>query len=56
MAEAKVKNKNLNADDILRILVETAIKDPVTNIGWDSRLGHGRVNASKAVEAVTDIP
>ncbi|MGK9269303.1 S8 family peptidase [Bacillus inaquosorum] len=51
LAEAKFLNLSLNIDQIRDILKQTARKN--ASIGaWDSRYGHGRVDAQAAVNAV----
>ncbi|MDS9996806.1 S8 family peptidase [Bacillus atrophaeus] len=52
LSEAKALGVNLDIDQIRTILERTARHNPPSQQGWDSRYGHGRVDAHAAVAAV----
>ncbi|YBV93565.1 S8 family peptidase (plasmid) [Bacillus sp. PK9-021] len=52
LAEAKANNINLTIDQIRDIIMQTAKRNPPASEGWDDRYGVGRIDASKAVEAL----
>ncbi|MGG0690262.1 S8 family peptidase [Bacillus safensis] len=54
LAEAKANNLNLKIDQIKDILNQTARKNSSIE-AWDSRYGHGRVDAQAAVNAVKKL-
>ncbi|MDZ4781428.1 MAG: S8 family serine peptidase [Planctomycetia bacterium] len=51
LAEAEAAGVALSADALTRLLIETCRKHPPKD-GWDSRYGHGRIDAAAAVERV----
>lgn len=55
LSEAQRLGVSLTAEQILRILQETARKEPGEGLGWDPRKGYGRVSVKDAVEAVTAL-
>lgn len=55
MSEAKKWGIALTADEIRKILIKTARRNPPRGSNWDHRYGHGRISAKAAVDAVTEI-
>jgi hypothetical protein len=55
LAEAQLRGINLTAEKIHEILIVTTCHNPPFGDGWDSRFGHGRVNAAEAVAKVFEF-
>ncbi|YBV93567.1 S8 family peptidase (plasmid) [Bacillus sp. PK9-021] len=55
LAEAQSNGITLTIDQIRDIIAQAARKNPPAGEGWDGRYGVGRIDASKAVKAVTTI-
>ncbi|MED2693879.1 S8 family peptidase [Bacillus toyonensis] len=53
LAEAQANGINLNIDQIREVITKTARRIPPVGEGWNDRYGLGRIDASKAVTAVT---
>lgn len=52
LAEAHAKGLKLTIDQIRDILAQTTRRNPPAGTGWNDRYGLGRVDASKAIQAV----
>jgi subtilisin family serine protease len=53
--EAAKRGRTLSAQQVRDILIQTARRAPPAGVGWHPQYGHGRVDASAAVEAVIDL-
>jgi len=52
LAQAKGRNRKLAVGQIRNLLTQTARRAPPAGTGWDSRYGHGRIDARAAVAGV----
>lgn len=53
LAEAQANGISLTIDQIRDIIAQAARKNPPAGEGWNDRYGLGRIDASKAIKAVT---
>jgi subtilisin family serine protease len=54
--EALRRGRKLTAQQVQKILIASARRNPPTGRGWHPQYGHGRVSAAGAVKAVIDLP
>jgi subtilisin family serine protease len=55
LAEAQARGLSLPIDDLRKIVISAARRNPPAGTGWHDRFGHGRVSATAALQAVIDL-
>ena len=55
LSEARSRDIDLTTEQIRDIIVDGARRSPPSGSAWHDRFGHGRVDASNAVQAVIDL-
>jgi subtilisin family serine protease len=54
-AEARARGLSLSIDELRKVMISATRRNPPSGSAWHDRLGHGRVSAKAAVQAVIDL-
>lgn len=53
--EALARGINLSIDQTIKIITDSARRNPPGGTAWNDRYGYGRISAAKAIQAVIDL-